>query len=60
DGLVHISQLAESFVKDPHAVVKTGAIVKVRVTEVDVQRQRIGLSMKKSGGEVDDVGQRGR
>ncbi len=60
DGLVHISQLADSFVKDPHAVVKTGAIVKVRVTEVDVQRQRIGLSMKKSGGDVDDVGLRGR
>lgn len=48
DGLVHISQLADSFVKDPHDVVKTGAIVKVRVTEVDVARKRIGLSMKSS------------
>lgn len=48
DGLVHVSQLADRFVKDPHEVVKTGQIVKVRVTEVDVPRKRIGLSMRKS------------
>ncbi len=47
DGLVHISQLADRFVKDPHEVVKAGDIVSVRVTEVDVPRKRIGLSMRK-------------
>ena len=46
DGLVHISQLANQFVKDPHSVVKTGQIVQVRVLEVDAQRKRIALSMK--------------
>ena len=46
DGLVHISQLADRFVKDPHSIVKTGDIVKVRVMEVDPQRKRISLSMK--------------
>jgi uncharacterized protein len=46
DGLVHVSQLADSFVKDPHAVVKAGDVVKVRVVEVDVARKRIGLTMK--------------
>ncbi|WP_422075246.1 Tex family protein [Tranquillimonas rosea] len=50
DGLVHISQLADRFVKDPHEVVKAGDVVKVRVTEVDVPRNRIGLSMRKDGG----------
>jgi uncharacterized protein len=49
DGLVHISQIADRFVKDPHEVVKAGDVVKVRVTEVDVPRKRIGLSMKKDG-----------
>ena len=46
DGLVHISALSHNFVKDPHAVVKTGDVVKVKVMEVDVKRQRIGLSMR--------------
>ncbi|WP_261842746.1 Tex family protein [Aliamphritea ceti] len=46
DGLVHISQLADRFVKDPHNIVKTGDIVKVRVMEVDPQRKRISLTMK--------------
>ncbi|MEH6442480.1 MAG: Tex family protein [Oceanospirillaceae bacterium] len=46
DGLVHISQLANQFVKDPHTVVKTGQIVQVRVVEVDLARKRIALSMK--------------
>nr|WP_045686860.1 Tex family protein [Roseovarius sp. BRH_c41] len=49
DGLVHVSQLADRFVKDPHEVVKAGDVVKVRVTEVDVARKRIGLSMRKDG-----------
>lgn len=46
DGLVHISALANSFVKDPHSVVKTGDVVKVKVMEVDIQRKRIALSMR--------------
>lgn len=52
DGLVHVSQLADKFVKDPHEIVKAGDVVRVRVTEVDVARKRIGLSMRKeaSGG----------
>jgi uncharacterized protein len=52
DGLVHVSQLADRFVKDPHEVVKAGDVVKVRVVEVDVKRKRIGLSMRKDGGEA--------
>ncbi|GAB4271562.1 MAG: Tex family protein [Methylomicrobium sp.] len=47
DGLVHISHLADVFVKDPRDVVKTGDMVKVKVLEVDVPRQRISLTMKK-------------
>ena len=46
DGLVHVSQLSNKFITDAREVVKTGDIVKVRVTEVDVARKRIGLSMK--------------
>jgi len=46
DGLVHVSALSTKFVKDPHEVVKAGQIVKVKVMEVDVQRQRIALSMR--------------
>jgi uncharacterized protein len=46
DGLVHISQLADTFVKDPRDVVKAGQIVKVKVVEVDLKRRRIALTMK--------------
>jgi uncharacterized protein len=46
DGLVHISMLADTFVKDPHTVVKAGDIVKVKVLEVDVARKRIALSRR--------------
>jgi uncharacterized protein len=46
DGLVHVSALADKFVKDPHEVVKAGQVVKVKVLEVDVKRRRIGLTMK--------------
>ncbi|RME77743.1 MAG: RNA-binding transcriptional accessory protein, partial [Chloroflexi bacterium] len=46
DGLVHISQLANRFVKDPFEVVKVGDVVKVKVINVDLKRGRIGLSMK--------------
>ncbi len=49
DGLVHISQLADVFVKDPRDVVKAGQMVKVKVVEVDVARKRIALTMKKDG-----------
>ncbi len=51
DGLVHVSALANRFVKDPHEVVKPGQIVKVRVLEVDLKRQRIALTMR-----MDDAG----
>jgi uncharacterized protein len=47
DGLVHVSQLADKFVKDPNEVVKVAQKVQVRVTEVDEARKRIALSMKK-------------
>jgi protein Tex len=46
DGLVHVSQLANKFVKDPKEVVKAGQIVKVKVVEVDVIRKRIALTMR--------------
>ncbi len=46
DGLVHISQLADRFVKDPREVVKAGDLVKVKVMEVDLERKRVGLSMR--------------
>ena len=46
DGLVHISMLSNSFVDDPHKVVKVGDVVKVKVLEVDVARKRIALSMR--------------
>ncbi|MDD2710757.1 MAG: Tex family protein [Verrucomicrobiae bacterium] len=46
DGLVHISQLSDNFVKDPNAVVKVGQKVQVTVVELDLDRNRIALSMK--------------
>ncbi|MCW5619075.1 MAG: RNA-binding transcriptional accessory protein [Nitrosomonas sp.] len=46
DGLVHVSALANTFVKDPHTIVKPGQIVKVKVLEVDAARQRISLTMR--------------
>jgi uncharacterized protein len=48
DGLVHISALSNTFVKDPREVVKAGDVVRVKVMEVDVPRRRIGLSMRMS------------
>ena len=61
DGLVHISQLSDRFVKDPREAVKVGQVVKVTVLEVDVERKRIALSMKsgarpESGGKGDAGG----
>ena len=46
DGLVHISALSNTFVKDPHTVVKAGQVVKVKVLEVDEKRKRIALTMR--------------
>lgn len=46
DGLVHISALSDKFVKDAHSVVKAGQVVKVKVLEVDIKRQRIALTMR--------------
>ena len=48
DGLVHISALSNSFVKDPRTVVKAGDIVKVKVLDVDIPRKRIALTMRLS------------
>ncbi|HRD35204.1 MAG TPA: Tex family protein [Rhodocyclaceae bacterium] len=65
DGLVHISALAERFVKDPHSVVKAGQVVKVKVLEVDLPRNRIALTMRLSdepqpkAGEAARGGERG-
>ncbi len=55
DGLVHISMMANKFVKDPHEVVKAGDVVKVKVLEVDQQRKRISLTMR-----LDDSARRTR
>ena len=52
DGLVHVSQLADRFVKDPHEVVKAGDVVQVRVVEVDAARKRIGLTMRKDSADA--------
>lgn len=61
DGLVHISELSDKFVKDPSQVVSPGQIVQVRVLEVDVGQKRISLSMKKeSTGEASNQGARGQ
>jgi uncharacterized protein len=64
---VHISALADRFVKDPHAVVKSGDLVKVKVMEVDLVRKRIALSMRlgdvapeRAAGEASDSRSQGR
>ncbi|MGY4709456.1 Tex family protein [Mycolicibacterium sp. CBM1] len=46
DGLVHVSAMSDRFVSDPHQVVKSGQVVRVKVLEVDVDRQRIGLTLR--------------
>src|SRR5207237_7443355 len=48
DGLVHVSELAHRFVKDPAEVVKAGERVRVRVIKIDAERRRIGLSIKQA------------
>ena len=52
DGLVHISELANEFVSDPHKVVKPGQIVQVRVLAIDAERNRVNLSMRPEGSEA--------
>ena len=52
DGLVHISELANEFVSDPHKVAKPGQIVQVRVLAVDAERNRVNLSMRPEGSEA--------
>lgn len=59
DGLVHVSQLADKFVKNPQDVVRAGDIVKVRVVDVDSKRKRIALSMKKDAGSAPALSSRG-
>ena len=54
DGLVHISELSEKYVSDPHQIVKSGQIVRVRVLDVDIKRQRIALSMVLDKGKGSD------
>ena len=56
DGLVHVSALSHTFVKDPRDAVKAGDIVKVKVMDVDIARQRIALSMRLD----DEPGQQAR
>lgn len=46
DGLVHISEMTHQFTADPHKIVKAGDIIQVKVIEVDIERRRVGLSMK--------------
>lgn len=46
DGLVHVSAMSDKFVSDPHEVVRSGQVVKVKVMEVDIDRKRIGLSLR--------------
>jgi uncharacterized protein len=55
DGLVHVSAMADRFVSDPHEVVKSGQVVRVKVIDVDVDRQRIGLTLR-----LNDTPQRGQ
>jgi uncharacterized protein len=58
DGLVHVSAMADRFVSDPHEVVRSGQVVRVKVLEVDVDRQRIGLTMRLTDTPQRDQGKR--
>jgi uncharacterized protein len=58
DGLVHVSAMSDRFVSDPHEVVRSGQVVKVKVLEVDVDRQRIGLSLRLGDAPKRDQGKR--
>ena len=56
DGLVHVSAMSDRFVSDPHDVVKSGQVVRVKVMDVDTDRQRIGLSLRLN----DEPGEKGQ
>ena len=58
DGLVHVSAMADRFVSDPHEVVRSGQVVRVKVVDVDVERQRIGLSLRLNDTPQQDRGKR--
>lgn len=58
DGLVHVSAMADRFVSDPHEVVRSGQVVRVKVLEVDVERQRIGLTLRLKDDPHGDKGRR--
>ena len=58
DGLVHVSAMADRFVSDPHEVVRSGQVVRVKVLEVDVERQRIGLTLRLNDTPQADKGKR--
>jgi protein Tex len=58
DGLVHVSAMAEHFVSDPHDVVRSGQVVRVKVIAVDIERQRIGLSLRLNDTPQHDRGKR--
>lgn len=60
NGLVHVSQISDTFVKDPRDVVKVGDVVKVTVMEVDLARKRIGLSMKRNPSKSQDIKDKGK
>ena len=59
DGLIHISQLADRYVKDPNEIVKVQEQVEVRVTEVDLERKRIALSMRREQSDEEKVASAG-
>ncbi|HVG85973.1 MAG TPA: helix-hairpin-helix domain-containing protein [Vicinamibacterales bacterium] len=59
DGLVHVSAMSDRYVSDPHEVVKSGQVVKVKVVDVDVERQRIGLSLRLNDDATKERGPRG-
>lgn len=58
DGLVHVSAMSDKFISNPHEVVHSGQVVKVKVMEVDVERKRIGLSLRMTD-EPGDAGSKG-
>jgi uncharacterized protein len=58
DGLVHVSAMADRFVSDPHEVVRSGQVVRVKVLDVDVERQRIGLTLRLNDAPQQDRGKR--
>jgi uncharacterized protein len=60
DGLVHVSAMADRFVSDPHEIVRSGQVVRVKVVAVDVERQRIGLSLRLNDTPQQDRGGAGK